>query len=990
LDDLPNDEYVDIVGTTYTLLPAHNKRTMRVSDPLGCTITCPPTGLPVGYAITIYRDPTGGTVTFTSTGTLEGVITTISVAETYAIVSQRALGIFVIAGASSGGGGGASDFIDLGDVPGSYAGHANKLVAVNGTATGLEFITAVTGGTVTSVTGTSNRITITGTPTVAPVVDIAATYVGQASITTLGTITTGSWNGTSISTGFTDAKVVSISGVTNRTTISGTTTGPIVDISATYVGQASITILGTVATGVWNATTIGVTKGGTGLTSIGTANQVLGVNSGATGLEYKTITTGTTAVSNNVGITHAANSLVLQIPDASAVVRGVVTTATQTFAGSKTFTGNNSSANGFRVDSGSSAGILLYTDPSVSTNYIQGYGSNNLFISSASTNTLNLFGRQMVLNVTGAGTEPITIVSTAALQTPKNFVALGATFANSITTGLFTQLLLNGIYNQTTGSTSVNQRDLLITPTINNPSAGANSTHYGILYAPIETFLTNTTHYGFVSNSTTALSGFGTATPTALVHIGAATTARSSLRISAGVAPTTGIQDGDVWHATNHLYARLNGVTYQLDQQAGGGGVTDGDKGDVTVTSSGTVWTIDNDAVTYAKIQNVSATSRFLGRITSGAGDIEEMTGTQATTLLDVFTTALKGLVPAATGGNLTTEFLRKDGSWAVPTGGGGGITNGAANTELTMSDGTNLDPSGVFIPSAGNLTLGSISIAGSRTISVENSGGAGDLIFKTKSYADDIYLSSDTTFLGDSGNGSGARYIIGTGSFSDIDINIYPKGSAGGGSAVQLGSSGTNGGFIFKFSGDNTSNEMRFGIAGDTVKGVIIGEPGNSAANSGRNLDITGASAYATSGNGNGGDINITSGLRRTSGSGVDGDININSLLGTTAISGALLQATMTAVAISSGSGNATLSSSTGHAVLQSGDAVDVLGDSVNINTANSGGDINIGTGTNAGNIIITVNSGESRYVVVVGLPTSNPGGTGRFWNDGGTVKIT
>lgn len=39
---------------------------------------------------------------------------------------------------------------------------------------------------------------------------------------------------------------------------------------------------------------------------------------------------------------------------------------------------------------------------------------------------------------------------------------------------------------------------------------------------------------------------------------------------------------------------------------------------------------IDNDAITYAKIQNVSATDKLLGRSTAGAGDIEEIACTAA------------------------------------------------------------------------------------------------------------------------------------------------------------------------------------------------------------------------------------------------------------------------------------------------------------------------------------------------------------------------
>lgn len=62
-------------------------------------------------------------------------------------------------------------------------------------------------GTVTSVTGTSNRITSTGGTT--PVIDISASYVGQSSITTLGTITTGLWNGSVIPSNYGGAGSIS-------------------------------------------------------------------------------------------------------------------------------------------------------------------------------------------------------------------------------------------------------------------------------------------------------------------------------------------------------------------------------------------------------------------------------------------------------------------------------------------------------------------------------------------------------------------------------------------------------------------------------------------------------------------------------------------------------------------------------------------------------------------------------------------------------------
>ncbi len=62
----------------------------------------------------------------------------------------------------------------------------------------------------------------------------------------------------------------------------------------------------------------------------------------------------------------------------------------------------------------------------------------------------------------------------------------------------------------------------------------------------------------------------------------------------------------------------------------GGGSLFNGDHGDIIVSASGDVLEIDTDAVTYAKIQNVTATDKVLGRSSSGAGDIEEIACTAA------------------------------------------------------------------------------------------------------------------------------------------------------------------------------------------------------------------------------------------------------------------------------------------------------------------------------------------------------------------------
>ena len=95
---------------------------------------------------------------------------------------------------------------------------------------------------------------------------------------------------------------------------------------------------------------------------------------------------------------------------------------------------------------------------------------------------------------------------------------------------------------------------------------------------------------------------------------------------------------GDFQEITLGTNLSMSGTT--LNASGGSGTLSDGDKGDITVSGSGATWTIDNDAVTYAKIQNVT-NSRILGRATAGAGDVEELTESQ---LLD-FISSTRGVV---------------------------------------------------------------------------------------------------------------------------------------------------------------------------------------------------------------------------------------------------------------------------------------------------------------------------------------------------------
>ena len=70
---------------------------------------------------------------------------------------------------------------------------------------------------------------------------------------------------------------INVNVVADRTAI----TGDAVDIASTYVGQSSITTLGTIGTGTWEATDVGIAHGGTNASDATTARTNLGIKTSA-------------------------------------------------------------------------------------------------------------------------------------------------------------------------------------------------------------------------------------------------------------------------------------------------------------------------------------------------------------------------------------------------------------------------------------------------------------------------------------------------------------------------------------------------------------------------------------------------------------------------------------------------------------------------------------------------------------------------------------
>ena len=173
--------------------------------------------------------------------------------------------------------------------------------------------------------------------------------------------------------------------------------------------------------------------------------------------------------------------------------------------------------------------------------------------------------------------------------------------------------------------------------------------------------------------------------------------------------------NGTLWlnTTTGEVKVRSAGVTAAL-----GGGVSDGDKGDVTVSGGGTAWAIDADAVTNAKLADM-ATARIKGRTTAGTGDPEDLTAAQARGILNVADGATANASDAGlrdrathTGSQLAatiSDFSTAVAATAAVTANTAKVTNATHTGDVTGATALTIAASAVTLAKMADVTTASV-----------------------------------------------------------------------------------------------------------------------------------------------------------------------------------------------------------------------------------------------------------------------------------------
>lgn len=405
------------------------------------------------------------------------------------------------------------------------------------------------------------------------------------------------------------------------------------------------------------------------------------------------LSTGTTGTDINISGSPITTSgtITINIPDASASARGVVTTGSQTFAGDKTFNGTTTLGGLLTYLGGSQQSYASNSGSQINNQTITGVASvlvlhKNFYNISGTTLNANAAGivfyeynRGTAYTTSTSGTHPLVayrfmkgLVVNANATTPASITNYATLYIEDAATGTAT---ITNNYAIWVDNGAVRFDGNVELQGISS-ATGANMLYYDTT--------TKRVTYGAAPSGSGSVSSVSVVSANGFAGTVATATTTPAITISTTV---TGLLKGN----GTAISAAVAGTDYLVSNQ------TITLSGDISGSGSTAITTaIGANKVTNAMLSQVS-TATFKGRVTAATGNVEDLTGTQATTLLDTFTSALKGLAPASGGG--TTNFLRADGTWAAPSG------TGFANPMTLLGDMIYGGASGAATRLAGNTT---------------------------------------------------------------------------------------------------------------------------------------------------------------------------------------------------------------------------------------------------------------------------------------------
>ena len=302
------------------------------------------------------------------------------------------------------------------------------------------------------------------------------------------------------------------------------------------------------------------------------------------------------------------------------------------------------------------------------------------------------------------------------------------------------------------------------------------------------------------------------------------------------------------------------GASWSSDDQTGvnvGGALTDGDKGDISVSGGGDTWTIDTNAVTLTKLAQISSGS-FLGRSTAGTGNVEEIGSTGSGNVVRATSATLTAPSIAALANLTTNGFVR--------TSSGNGTLSIDTNTYLTTNQAITLSGDVTGTGTTGitaTIANQAVSYAKIQNVSVTSrilgrrSAGAGSIEEMTLSQTLDLIGSAaqgDILYRGASGwarlaAGTNGQFLRTSGAGADPAWATIAAGLTVGTTTITSGTSGNvlynNGGVLGEYttvpvseggtgSSSLTANNVLLGNGTSALQVVAPGTSGNVLTSNG------------------------------------------------------------------------------------------------------------------------------------------------------------